>query len=89
MDKQDVILRQLAKDYGINIGQAEEIWRLFINKIHLEISDTNKRTEGIYDINKFPLIHIENFGKFIPSKKKVDFVNSRFERKQLKKNTDD
>lgn len=76
MDKQKEILNRLAKDHGISIGQSEEIWKLLIDKIAITISDPDKRKEdGLYDHNKFPTIHIDNFGKFIPNLRTIKYAN--------------
>lgn len=73
------ILRKLAKEQGITITQAEEIWSLFCKKIESVIY-SDKRVDGIYDINKFPVIHIDNFGKFIPNKKNIRYANMHLKR---------
>ena len=72
---QKEILHQTAKRHGLTIGQAEEVWALFLQKIQLEISNPDKKTNGLYDAEKFPIIHIDNFGKFIPNKNKIRHAN--------------
>jgi nucleoid DNA-binding protein len=72
---QKEILHHVAKRHGINIGQAEEIWALFIQKIGMEISNPDKKTDDLYDIEKFPVIHIDNFGKFVPNVKNINYAN--------------
>jgi nucleoid DNA-binding protein len=86
MTKQKEILNKLAKSHDISIGQAEEIWDLFINKINTTISDTNKKDEaGLYDLDKFKTIHIDNFGKFIPNVRNIRHANMCLEKKNKKK----
>tara|TARA_R110000851_G_scaffold300630_2_gene456844 strand:+ start:230 stop:505 length:276 start_codon:yes stop_codon:yes gene_type:complete len=76
MNKQKAILNRLAKEHGITIGQAEEIWKLLVDKIAITISDPDKKGEdNLYDIEKFPIIHIDNFGKFIPNVKNLTYAN--------------
>lgn len=75
MSNQREILLQVAKNHGLNIGQAEEIWNLIGNKIAEVISDLDKKTDNLYDADKFQIIHIDNFGKFIPNKNKIRHAN--------------
>jgi hypothetical protein len=75
MTKQREILLAIAKRHGLNIGQAEEVWNLIGGKIAEVISDLDKKTDELYDDNKFQVIHIDNFGKFIPNKNKIKHAN--------------
>lgn len=75
MTKQREILLATAKRHGLNIGQAEEVWNLIGGKIAEVISDLDKKTDELYDDNKFQVIHIDNFGKFIPNKNKIRHAN--------------
>jgi nucleoid DNA-binding protein len=72
--QQDNILKETAKDFGITQGQAEEIFRLFCNRVSEEISSDHK-TDGLFDTTKFKVIHIDNFGKFIPNQRKIRHAN--------------
>lgn len=87
MTKQEDILRRLANEYDIQIQQAEEIWNLFCEKIKLEIIKTKKDEEGLYILDNFPVIHIDNFGKFVPIKQKVLFANNVMINKKLNNDT--
>jgi hypothetical protein len=85
MNKQKEILNRLAKEHGITIGQAEEIWKLLIDKIATTISDPDKRNDdGLYDPDKFPIIHIDNFGKFIPNLRTLKYANVYLKKAQEK-----
>ena len=85
MTKQKKILNDLAMAHGITIGQAEEIWSLMIDKVATTISEKNKQDEnGLYDIEKFPVVHIDNFGKFIPSARNINYANMFLEKKNEK-----
>jgi hypothetical protein len=75
MTKQKEILLAIAKRHGLNIGQAEEVWNLIGGKIAEVISDLDKKTDELYDDNKFHVIHIDNFGKFIPNKNRIRHAN--------------
>jgi hypothetical protein len=75
MSKQSDILRSLATHHGITYGQAEEIWTLFNQKIREVISNPDKKTDGLYDVDKFKTIHIDNFGKFTPITAKIRYAN--------------
>lgn len=87
MTKQREILINLAKSHGININQAEEIWNLLGGKIAEVISEANKKTEGLYDIEKFPVIHIDNFGKFIPAPRQIKHANHHLKNRNNEHNT--
>jgi len=54
MIKQREILLQIAKKHGVNIGQAEEVWNLFGAKIAETISNTDKKTDELFDSDNFP-----------------------------------
>lgn len=75
MTKQREILLALAKRHGLNIGQAEEVWNLIGGKIAEVIGDLDKKTDELYDNDKFQVIHIDNFGKFIPNKNRIRHAN--------------
>ena len=83
MNKQREILLSIAEKHGLSISQAEEVWRLFGFKIASVISDTNKKdNNNLYDIEKFPVIHIDNFGKFFPSPRVIHHSNTNLKKKQ-------
>ncbi len=84
MIRQQEILVSLAKHHGITIGQAEEIWNLFGEKIAEVISSPKKDNEGQFILDKFDTIHIDNFGKFVPNKRKVNYANHCIKLKQQK-----
>lgn len=82
MSKQKNILNKLAKEYGLNIGQAEEIWKLFTDKIVETISEQDKKVDGLYDPEKFKTIHIDNFGKFVPNLRNIRHANMCLEKRK-------
>lgn len=86
MNKQKEILKKIAASHGVSLSQAEEIWKLIGNKIADVISSDHK-TDGIFDENKFPIIHIDNFGKFIPNKRKINHANFCIKKKKNELNT--
>lgn len=88
MNRQKEILIQIANKHHLSIQQAEEIWKLFGDKIFEVISDPNKKNEeGLYDINKFQNIQISNFGKFVPVEKNIRHANMCIKSKDEKKNS--
>jgi nucleoid DNA-binding protein len=86
MNKQKEILKKIAATHGIKISQAEEIWNLLGSKIS-EVISSDHKTEGLFDENKFPIIHIDNFGKFVPNKRKINHANYCIKKKQNESNT--
>jgi len=86
MNKQKEILKKIAASHGVSLSQAEEIWKLIGNKIADVISSDHK-TDGIFDEDKFPIVHIDNFGKFIPNKRKINHANFCIKKKKNELNT--
>ena len=80
--KQKKILNELAIKHNIPIGQAEEIFSLFVDKIASTISEEDKMEDGLYNPDKFKTIHIDNFGKFIPNLNKIAYANKYLEKKK-------
>ena len=76
MQDQKKILNKIAKTHGIPIMVAEEVFSLFIKKIVETISDPDKKTEELYDVEKFKTVHIDNFGKFKPNIRNIRHANS-------------
>jgi len=87
MSRQKDILVKLSKEYGINIGQAEEIWKLLTDKIANTISEQDKRVDGQYEIERFKTIHIDNFGKFVPNLRNIRHANMCLEKKKKDEET--
>jgi hypothetical protein len=87
MNKQKEILVSIARKHGLNISQAEEIFNLLGEKISKIISDADKKSEdNLYDKEKFHVIHIDNFGKFIPNQRKIRHANYCLKIKNIKQN---
>lgn len=84
-NKTKEILVTLAKRHGITFTQAEDILTLTGKYIHELISNPDKKTNNLYDLEKFPVIHIDNFGKFKPNKRKIRFANYCLEKKSNNK----
>jgi nucleoid DNA-binding protein len=81
-NKQKEILEQIGNKYGLDKKQSEEIWNLFTKKIQEVISEPNKKGElGLYEAERFPVIHIDNFGKFIPNLRNIRHANLCLENK--------
>lgn len=62
--KQEDIIKKIAIEQGLKIGQAREIWYLFGKFIKDTMMSVDK--EGIIDIEDCPTIHVARFGKFVP-----------------------
>ena len=82
MNKQQKILIEIAQRHGLTIGQAEEVWSLFGEKIATTISSPKKDEQGLFNIANFDTIHIDNFGKFLPNKRKINYANHCIKLKQ-------
>jgi nucleoid DNA-binding protein len=81
--RQEEILRQVAERHGLKFTEAREIWDLFTDKIHDTISEQDKKGEdGLYDIDRFPTIHISNFGKFVPNARNIRHANMCLKEKE-------
>ena len=86
MNKQKELLKKIAESHGVKISQAEEIWNLLGNKI-AEVISSDHKTDGMFDENKFPIIHIDSFGKFVPNKRKINHANYCIKKKKDESNT--
>ena len=75
MNEQRRLLLEVATRHGVKIGQAEEVWNLLGGKIAEVISNIEKKSDELYDKEKFAVIHIDNFGKFIPNQRKIRHAN--------------
>jgi nucleoid DNA-binding protein len=75
VNRQREILEKTAKKHGLTLAQAEEVWSLFGAKISEVISKQDKLENKIYNADKFPVIHIDNFGKFIPDQRRIRHAN--------------
>jgi hypothetical protein len=75
MNKQEEILVNLARRHNLTLAQAREVFDLLGSKIADTISDVNKKTDNIYDADKFSIIHIDHLGKFIPNQRKIRHAN--------------
>lgn len=84
MTRQKEILIEIAKKHGITMTQAEEVWEYFVKALASEI-ESPKRVDGIYDPSKFKVIHVINFGKFIPNTKYINLLNTKIKNKQNEK----
>jgi len=82
MNKQQEILTAIARRHGLTLGQAEEIWNLFGEKIAVTISSPKKDQDNLFNIDNFDTIHIDNFGKFLPNKRKINYANHCIKLKQ-------
>jgi len=74
VNNQKEILATIAKQNNLTISQGEEIFRLLCSRVAQEISDV-KKTDGLFNAEKFNIIHIDNFGKFIPNQRKIRHAN--------------
>ena len=82
MNKQKKILNSIAEKHELPIGHAEEIWKLFTDKIAETISEPDKLEEGLYNPENFKNIHIDNFGKFVPDLRKIGHANNALKKKK-------
>lgn len=87
MNKQREILEETAKRHGLTISQADEIFNLLGSKIAEVISDQDKKINNFYDPEKFPVIHIDHLGKFIPNQRKIRHANYCLKNKSDEHNT--
>lgn len=75
MSKQEDTLMSIATRHGIQKGQAEEVWILFGRFIANVINEDKTNEEGLLDQDKFKVIHIDNFGKFVCKPKYIKRKN--------------
>lgn len=73
--KQRDILLDLARRHNLTVAQAEEIWNNFGLTIAKHIESNHRDEDNKFNLDKFPVINIQHFGKFIPRKKKINYAN--------------
>lgn len=81
-NKQKEILTTIARQHGLTIAQAEEIWNNFGLTIAKHISSNHRDEDNKFNIDKFAIINIQHFGKFIPKKKKINYANYCLDKNQ-------
>lgn len=85
--RQKEILTKVADRHGLSFNEAKEIWELLCDKVYDTITE-HKKTEDRFEIEKFKTIHIQNFGKFVPNKKKINYANHCLKQSKSKKEND-
>lgn len=83
MTRQQQILKEIAKRHGVPEYQVEEVWKQFTNALASELSKVRKNSEGKFVEEDFPIIHVDNFGKFIP---RINFIRRLNKHKKDKSN---
>lgn len=81
VSRQEEILFEIAEKHGISKKDAREVWASFIRTTKEIISEPDKLVDGKYDPEKFKVIHIDNFGKFVPNQRNIRFANKCLETK--------
>jgi hypothetical protein len=76
MNRQEKILKETALHHGITLTQAQEVWHLFTTKVAETLNAVDVKTDGYFDLSKFNVVHIDNFGKFIPNTKGITVANT-------------
>ena len=80
--RQRDILLEIARRNGVSVAQAEEIWNSFGLTIAKHISSNHRDDDNKFNLDKFPVINIQHFGKFIPRKKKINYANYCIDKNQ-------
>jgi hypothetical protein len=80
--KQRDIMLEIARRNGVTVTQAEEIWNSFGATIAKHISSNHRDENNKFNLDKFPVINIQHFGKFIPRKKKINYANYCIDKNQ-------
>ena len=80
--RQRDILLEIARRNGVSVAQAEEIWNSFGATIAKHIGSNHRDDDNKFNLDKFPVINIQHFGKFIPRKKKINYANYCIDKNQ-------
>ena len=88
MNRQEEILLEVAKKHGLGIGQARHIFECMCKTIKEVLEEPSKDENGNFNYSDFHCISLINFGKFIPSKRKVERGNLLTKNIKLKKEQD-
>jgi hypothetical protein len=81
MIRQQQILKEIAKRHGLPDYQVEEIWIHFTQGLSSQIGQVRKDEDKQFILEDFPIIHIDNFGKFTP---RINFIK-RLNKRQIHK----
>lgn len=75
---QKKVINKIAKKYGVNIQDVEEVWELSMQFIDSQINKEIKKKEDLakLDENSFPIIMLPTLGKFVPYKKMLRFMKT-------------
>jgi nucleoid DNA-binding protein len=74
---QEKLFKQIAKDNDIPYKTVLEIFRKTCEKIAIEMANHEVDELGVKDIDSFRVIHIQNFGKFIPHNRQIKAANNQ------------
>lgn len=75
LKRQEEILIEVAKRHGIPIGKAKHIFSCVCATIVEKINNAPRDETGAYIYEEADCISLVNFGKFIPSKRKIENRN--------------
>lgn len=81
MNKQEKILRELAEKHQISLTEAFQVWSSFCSMIEITLS-ANKKTDGLFDSEKFKTIHVDHLGKFKPNYFAIKKANGVIKKKK-------
>lgn len=78
MTNTEKTIRAIAEKHNIPVTNALEITNLYAKLLENTISDPCKENnEGLLDINKFKIVSIQNFGKFVPKPSLIKMTNTK------------
>jgi hypothetical protein len=81
MTKQEKILRELCDKHDLTLTEGGLIWGSFCGLIEETIS-ADKKTDGLFDKNKFKVIHVDMFGKFKPNMFGISKANGNIKKRE-------
>jgi stalled ribosome alternative rescue factor ArfA len=68
---QEKLFRKVAKDNNVPYTVVLDIFRKACEKVTIEMGSYEADDKGVKDMDSFKVIHVQNFGKFIPHKQKI------------------
>lgn len=78
MTNTEKTIRAIAEKHNIPVTKALEITNLYAELLEHTIADPCKENnEGLLDIDKFKIVSIQNFGKFVPKASLIKMTNTK------------
>jgi len=84
---QRAAIDKVAKENELTKKQVEDIFSKLCEYTREQMQSFEENEVGVKNLESFKIIHIQNFGKFIPNKKMIKAVNNKLINNEQRKKT--